>query len=145
MSTPPLSPEDLARLLLAVEAERAPPSETHVAEAVRVCMKLREPLVKFAGVAGFSSLLSRAVALAKAKAPALAAVVVKEDGFLTGFEGAAQNQNPEAADDGAVALVARLLDLLVTFIGERLMLRLVRDAWPDLSTDGLDNGDETKP
>jgi hypothetical protein len=35
-------------------------------------------------------------------------------------------------------LVAQLLGLLVTFIGEHLMLTLVRDAWPDLPI--LDDG-----
>ena len=40
----------------------------------------------------------------------------------------------DASADGpeaAVALAARLLGLLVTFLGEPITLRLVRDAWPD--------------
>ena len=37
--------------------------------------------------------------------------------------------------EAAVAITAHLLGLLVTFIGEPLTLRLVREAWPDASLD----------
>ena len=36
--------------------------------------------------------------------------------------------------------VAQLLGLLVTFIGEELTLRLVREVWPKLSPNNLDFG-----
>ena len=72
--------QDLARRLLAVEAAHAQAADAHVDEAVRVCEKLRGPLVKFAGVAGFASLLSRALVLAKVEVPALGAVHVRADG-----------------------------------------------------------------
>ena len=36
-----------------------------------------------------------------------------------------------AGIDAAVSIITYLLGLLVTFIGEPLTLRLVRDAWPD--------------
>ena len=39
-------------------------------------------------------------------------------------------------------IVAQLLGLLVTFIGEPLTLRLVRDAWPNASVAGLDTGSD---
>ena len=38
--------------------------------------------------------------------------------------------------------MAQLLGLLVTFIGEPLTLRLVRDAWPNASVAGMDAGSE---
>ena len=40
-----------------------------------------------------------------------------------------------AGGEAAVAITAHLLGLLVTFIGEPLTLRLVREAWPDASLD----------
>jgi hypothetical protein len=54
---------------------------------------------------------------------------IKPDGFLAGLS--------ELHDDGEVAeagvlLIAQLLGLLVLFIGENLVLRLVLDVWPDL-------------
>jgi hypothetical protein len=39
----------------------------------------------------------------------------------------------DVAVDAAVAITAQLLGLLVTFIGEPLTVRLVREAWPDAS------------
>jgi cyanate permease len=58
-------------------------------------------------------------------------VQVKEDGSLewTGVIELEQGMD-EAAKGGAV-LVAQLLGLLFTFIGQSLTLRLVRDLWPD--------------
>lgn len=145
MSTAHPSLQDLARRLLAVEAAHAQSSDAHVDEAVRVCEKLRVPLVKFAGLAGFSSLLSRALALARAEVPALGAVRVRADGSLEGFAEVERTQSSEAPGKDAVVLVAQLLGLLVTFVGEPLTLRLVRDAWPDVSTDRSDGRSEAKP
>ena len=144
MSTAHPSLQDLARRLLAIEAARAQSSDAHVDEAVRVCEKLRVPLVKFAGRAGFASLLSRALALAKAEVPALAAVHVRADGALEGFDEVERTQSAEARGRDAVVLVAQLLGLLVTFIGELLTLRLVRDAWPDVSMNGSNGRSEAK-
>ncbi len=50
--------------------------------AFRVCEKLRAPLSTFTGVAGFGSLLSRALVLAKAKAPWLEGLQFKPDGSI---------------------------------------------------------------
>ena len=92
-----------------------------------VAEKLRRPLVTLTGIAGFRSLLARALTLAKAQAPALNIVQIEPDGSLAGFG------NDEAQiEEAGLMLIAQLLGLLVTFIGERLMLTLVRDAWPDL-------------
>ena len=91
-----------------------------------------------AGVAGFRSLLSRALALAKAEVVSLNPVRVREDGSLEGFDRASHLPGAGPGDDGGVAVVAHLLWLLVTFIGEPLTLRLVRDAWPDAPVDETD-------
>jgi len=122
----------VARRLLAVEA--ASPSAAHprAHEAVRVCEKLRASLTRFAGVEGFTALLRRALALARADVPSLQTVTLKPDGSLEGCEVLADdatNGGPEAA----VAIIAHLLGLLVTFIGKPFTLRLVREAWPDTS------------
>jgi hypothetical protein len=145
MSTAHPSLQNLARRLLAIEAAHAHSSGAQVDEAVRVCEKLRAPLMKFAGLAGFSSLLSRALALAKAEVPALAALRVRADGALEGFDKVERTQSSEAPGKEEAVLVAQLLGLLVTFIGTPLTLRLVRDAWPDVSMDGLNGRSETKP
>jgi hypothetical protein len=51
---------------------------------VRVCERLRKPLARLAGVAGFRSLLSRAVALARAEIPSLVGVQVRADVWPAG-------------------------------------------------------------
>jgi len=132
----PLSPDvrKLARRLITLESPRDTASPACGQQAVKACDKLRVPLAKLAGVAGFRSLISRALALAKAEVPALDPVKVNPDGSLEGFDGNEQNQDVEAG----VAVVAQLLGLLVTFVGEPLSRSLVRDAWPDAFVAGID-------
>ena len=101
---------------------------------MRVCDRLRVPLARLAGVAGFRTLLSRALALAKAEVASLSPVRVREDGSLEGFDGSGPPAR-EPGGDGGAAVVAHLLGLLVTFIGEPLTRQLVRDAWPDAAAD----------
>jgi len=96
----------------------------------RVCEKLRLPLTTFAGVAGYRSLLARALVLAKADSPLLSGVQLKPDGsFEYSAELEAQLCTDKAAAAGA-AVVTQLLGLLVTFVGEALTLRLLNDVWP---------------
>ena len=96
------------------------------------------------GVGGFRSLLSRALALAGAEVPWLRAVHLKSDGSLEGLEVLQAKLAKQDISLGEVTLVARLLGLLVTFIGPALTQRLVQDIWPtmdDLNFE-TENGDE---
>jgi hypothetical protein len=139
MNTATPAIQNLARWLIALEAARDPSDEL-VGEAVRACEKLRVPLAKLAGVAGFRSLMTRAMALATAEVPWLASVQVQADGSLEGFDAAGLHQGAVPGGEAGVVVVAQLLGLLVTFIGEPLTLRFVRDAWPDASVAGMDAG-----
>ena len=129
---------DLARRLLAYETARAPAPDGRPDAAVRVLEELRARLAKLMGVVGFSSLLSRSLALAKAEDSSLESVQVRLDGTLEGFGPAGQGEASEAGGSRGVVLVAHLLGLLVTFIGAPLTLRLLRDAWPEASIDQID-------
>jgi hypothetical protein len=113
---------ELAQRLLAYEG--AGENEPTLALVVE---KLRRPLVTFAGIAGFRSLLARAVRLAKTQTPGLEGVQIEADGSLAGLD-----DHQVQIGDAGVMLIAELLGLLDTFIGHRLMLTLMRDAWPDL-------------
>ncbi len=145
------SPEiqDLARRLLAFEAAHHNSPDAHVDVAVGVIEELRLHLVRFAGVDGFRSLLSRALTLAKAEVPWLNVVQVRADGSLEGFDGIEGSQENKAAGmaggQAGTILVAHLLELLVNFIGEPLTLRLLHDTWPDASMDKANLGSEEKP
>ncbi len=145
MSTASPATKDLARRLLAFEAEHNNASEARVHVAAQVIDQLRTHLIRLAGVVGFRSLLSRALTLAKSEVPLLNMVHVGADGSLKGLEGIAQSQEAGADERAALVLVAHLLDRLVTFIGQPLTLRLVIDAWPDASIDGANLRTEEKP
>lgn len=124
------SPEihDLARRLLVIETGADESSEEI---ARRVIHELGLQLIRFAGVEGFRSLLSRALILARAEAPELNPVQVRDDGSLENFETAEHLSNTGTAKPPGTILLAHLLQLLVTFIGESLTLTLVGDKWPE--------------
>lgn len=145
MSTTSPETQDLARRLLAFEASHDNSSAVGGEGAARVIEELRLRLIKLAGVEGFRALLSRALTRAKAEVPSLDMVQVGADGSLEGFEGIEQRQEAGTTGQAGMILVAHLLELLVTFIGEPLTLRLVRDRSPDASMDGADVSTEEKP
>jgi hypothetical protein len=134
----------LAQRLLTYEAVAGQNSEPTESAASRVCAKLRQPLITLAGVAGFRSLLSRALTLARVGAPGLSAVLVAADGSLQGLDKLGPQMDKEQAWDGGAILIAQLIELLLTFIGEGLTLRMVQNVWPDASFDGRTSEKETK-
>jgi hypothetical protein len=132
----PLQTRDLALRLLAHADAAGKTSEPTELAAFGVCERLRQPLITLAGVAGFRSLLSRALTLARAEAPSLSVVQVAADGSLQGLDELEPQTGKEQARDGGAILIAQLIGLLRTFIGEGLTLRLVQDVWPDSVFDG---------
>ena len=132
MGIPSASTRVLAQRLLALEAATESAADTRANEAVRVCEKLRVALTRFAGADGFTALLRRSLALARTEVPALQTEKFKPDGCL---EELAALADAETGLQAAASITAHLLGLLVTFIGESLTLRLVREAWPDASFD----------
>src|SRR5665213_3785171 len=110
---------DLAHRLLTYEAVAGKTSESKEAETLRVYEKLRQSLGVFAGAAGFYSLASRALALARSEAPSLSTARVSADGSLQGLGASKPAINidkdmasEDQADDEGVILLARLLGLL---------------------------------
>lgn len=123
---------DLAHRLLTYEAGAGKNSEPIESPTLRVYEKLRYSLGEFVGVAGFHSLASRALALAKPEAPSLNVAHVAWDGALQGL-GEIETQidmKKDPACEGGIILIARLLGLLRIFLGEAITLRLLRNAWP---------------
>ncbi len=76
---------DLAHRLLTYEAGAGKTSEPMESPTLRVYEKLRQSLGEFVGVAGFQSLASRALTLARPEAPSLSAAQVTADGSLQGL------------------------------------------------------------
>ena len=136
---------DLARSVISLEARRAAPSAPRANPAERAWDGMRAPLANLMGVAGFVSLSSRALAMARADEPSLAAIGVRADGSLEGFEEFDRDRDAGAARLAGEILVARLVELLATFIGESLTVRLLNDIWPDASAGGTIPGDGEHP
>jgi len=122
-----------ARQLLAHDAASGKSAGTNDFKAFRVCEKIRVPLSRLAGVGGFRSILSRAMALAGAEVPWLRALHIKADGSLEGLEELGAKLDSGKIAEGEVSLVSHLLGLLITFIGPALTLRLLRDIWPKMN------------
>ena len=136
---------DLARLLLNLEAMENEQGKLGAHATASAIAKLRWHLTKLVGLTGFEALLARALALAKKEVRWFEALHVKADATLEGFQEVSQQQSAEAIVEGSVALLGQLLGLLVTFIGEDLTLRLVRDVWPEIQLDNLNSGTEETP
>jgi hypothetical protein len=126
-----------ARRLVVHETAATKSAGAQKSAAFRVCEKLRQPLSRLAGVAGFRSLLSRALALTNDEARWMKAIQVKADGSLEGLEEAQAQLSETEIAEGEVVLIAQLIGLLVTFIGEELTLRLVQESWPDAPFDDM--------
>jgi hypothetical protein len=82
--------------------------------------------------------------LATAEAPSLSAVQVTADGSLKGLDELEPQIDKGQARDGGAILIAQLIGLLLTFIGEGLTLRLVQDVWPEAAFDGRVSEKERK-
>ena len=130
---PPPETRNLARRLFAHEAIAGSTSERTEPAAFRVCEKLRPQLCALAGVAGYRSLLSRALTLARAEAPSLSAVQVTAEGSLQNASELEPQVDMDQTGEDGVLLVAQLLGLFVDFIGTALTLRLMQDVSPPLS------------
>ncbi len=142
----PQQTRDLALRLLAYEDAAGKTSESTEFAAFGVCERLRQPLITLAGVAGFRSLLSRALTLARAEAPSLSAVKVGADGSLQGLDGLRPPVDADQAREAGIILITQLLGLLVRVVGEPMTLQLVTsEILPDfkfLSKSGIPIGFE---
>lgn len=119
---------DCARQLLAYEAALHKASANGVSLVSRVLDALQPPLVTLAGLNSWCVLLVRALALATARAPGLTPVKVRDDGELVGYPPGRQEER-----ETGIALIAHLLGLLASFIGEGAMLRILAGIWPGVT------------
>lgn len=124
--------QELARRLLEYEASVDPNSESEECAAFRASEELRRLLCTLVGPADYRSFLARALTLAKADAPSLAAVQVTSDGSLQGLSDVEQQSGRQRAGEAAVILLAQVLEVFRTFLGGALTVNLVQNASPAL-------------
>jgi len=117
----------LARSLVAMENDPSRSSPQTEPATLRVYEKLRRQLGAPVGVDGFQALASRALALAKAESPRLSVVQVTASGSLRGLDEAASKTHADEDGEAGTLLIAQLLGLFLTFLGEATTLRLIED------------------
>jgi hypothetical protein len=124
---PPKKTRDLARILVASEAVADSASSESESITVRVYERLRRQLGAPMGADGFQSLATRALALARSESPRLRAVQVMANGTLRGFSEVESHTNPDEDGEIGIILIAQLLGLFLSLLGEMTTLRLIED------------------
>jgi hypothetical protein len=124
---PPKKTRDLARRLVASEADASTTTLQAEPATVRVYDRLRRQLGAPVGVDGFQALASRALSLAKSESPRLNAVQVTADGGLRGLGEVESRIEEDEGSEAGIILIAQLLGLFLTFLGEATTLRLMED------------------
>ncbi len=124
---PPEKTRNLARSLVIGEADARTTSAHSEPATVRVYEKLRRQLSAPVGPDGFQALASRALALAKSQSPRLSAVQVTANGGLRGLGEVESQTDADGDGEGGIILIAQLLGLFLTFLGEATTLRLIED------------------
>lgn len=124
---PPKETHDLARSLVAREADSSPTLSQTEPASLRVYERLRRQLGAAVGVGGFQTLASRALAMAKSESPRLRSVQVMANGALRGLGEIEAQTAPDEEGEVGIILIAQLLGLFLTLLGEATTLRLIED------------------
>jgi hypothetical protein len=124
---PPEKTRDLARSLIASEADETTAALRTEPATLRVYERLRRQLGVSVGVDGFQALASRALALAKSESPRLSAVQLTANGGLRGLGEIASQADVDEDGEAGIILIAQLLGMFLTFLGEATTLRLMED------------------
>ncbi|HET6780512.1 MAG TPA: hypothetical protein VFH67_00250 [bacterium] len=137
--TAPENPElrQLALKALAQRAGSAAGAEALAAAAQRAYDDLAQVSAPLIGQVGVDALTGRTLYLAQRKYPWLVHTREPEqwNGPFAQIVFCLERQDPAVATEAASAVLTILAGLLVTFIGEPLTARLLRQAWPDAFSD----------
>ena len=143
MSAAPPTAGDLARQLLLQESGGHRESVALAEALERVCQRLHQRMVGLIGRAGFAALFTRALHLAREAHPALTGVAFDDQAevCLRGTHEFAAARQPSEVSDAMGTILAQFVGLLITFIGEELSMRLIREIWPASGQDAAGAAD----
>ncbi|MEP6601857.1 MAG: hypothetical protein ABJB49_08595 [Nitrospirota bacterium] len=110
-----------------------PSSDEQASATVRIVETLVNNLSPLVGSIGSQALLGRSLALTAGAFPCYAAVRGAGQDLLNAIHACLRTQEPDVAMNATTALLTAYLQLLSTFIGERLTVQLLQNAWPELS------------
>ena len=116
-------------MLLASEGSLPGDAESCAAAAGRIYDRLDAHLAPLLGRAGVQALLARSAKLAQTELASLANVAGATE-RSTELRARLQSLEPAVAIETAAVLFGTFLELVTTFIGERLTVRVLRSAWP---------------
>ena len=116
---PPRKTRDLARSLVAREADASVTSLQTKPATVRVYERLRRQLGSPVGVDGFQALASRALALAKSESPRLSSVHVSANGGLRGLGEVESQTDTDEDGEAGVILIADVYKRQVPIVRSR--------------------------
>lgn len=111
----------------------------------RVFSHLYRRLEILIGPAGYEALCQRALYLARTGSPFLqnVKVAISADAVsLEGLPASIRGLDLAVVRDGLVSVLAQFIWLLVTFVGEKLALSLIHEAWPEITPEVGDTGSE---
>jgi hypothetical protein len=153
----------LAKRIVEAECARARGGQELAGAVEQTFVRLESMMSTLIGPVGFQSIMARAVHLTRGTWPwiertqlgASAAVVLQQLSqersagstsrarlVLAGFTSALEQEGPENLKAGAAELLANVLRLFCTFIGEELTLRLMHRTWPNLAAGDAGPGTE---
>ena len=121
------------RRMLAREAGAGANAPAIAAAARRVCERFAAQLTPLIGDAGVAAICARSLHLTQlnARGPAPARSSAQGEAPFARLQQFLEQQEPAAAAETAVGVLARATELLALFIGESLTTLILREAWPD--------------
>ena len=119
--------------MLAREAGTGANASAIAAASRRLCERFAEQLTPVIGDAGVAAICARSLHLTERNVRGLASVraAAQGDAPFALLQLSLEQQEPAAATEAAVAVLATASELLASFIGEGLTTSLLREAWPE--------------
>lgn len=134
MNAPSEASQELAQVLVSRETGDDHSAEGLIDGCIRVINRLYRHLGLYIGARGFTTLLSRALYLARQDHRFLASVVVGslgEDDPLPGLRQATIDHSISEIRAGVIAIPANFIELFAHFVGRDLTERLINAAWSE--------------
>lgn len=125
--------QQVTRQLIADELGASDMPEELAAAAVSVFTRLLSTLSPILGESGSTALFRRSLKLAEAAVPVYMQVrTAQYDKLFDVLRACLRQQPPDMVREATAILLSTYIELLSTFIGERLTWQLLHQAWPAL-------------
>src|SRR4029077_15132948 len=135
----PMETSDLLRhpIIKSLIAQRP---ETGADAAIDLWEQMASEIISIVGEGGFNSLYTRSVFLAQSTFPWLAAGLLapQTEHPFANLKMSLEGQTPAHASEGNSLLLRTFIDSLAALIGDELALSILRLAWRNELSDGLD-------